>query len=133
MNKKELSLVSCEQAEKLKKLGFDWECSQIYASETDFHNQTKKGEIYEGVNYKNSYGGDYTAPTVALALKWLRDEKYIFAYIFVDGFKSRREFCWSAHSDRHYGNFGGEGFDSYEAAESALLNELLTILEKDAL
>jgi hypothetical protein len=123
---KKLQLVSYEQAKRLKKLGFDWGCSLIYASETDFHNQTTKGEIYEGGNYRNSYGRDCSAPTFALALKWARDEKNLFGYAFKTMYN---RFCWSIYSDDRYGNFTGRGLNSHETAESALLDELLTILE----
>ncbi|MDR2291875.1 MAG: hypothetical protein LBE11_00170 [Prevotellaceae bacterium] len=106
--KKELPIVSLEQAVRLKALGFDWKPTAYY---------------------------DFTitaiaAPTVALALKWMRNETKILFYICplecVDGVI----YC-TCHSGKDHTISNSFIHQNYEDAESYLLNELLTILEKE--
>ena len=63
---KELTLVSFELAELLKKAGFDWRCKFFYLLRTK---KPLEGELladYNNVLYSS-------APTLDLAQKWLRD------------------------------------------------------------
>ena len=121
MENNQLQLISFEQAQCLKKLGFDWETSWFY---------TQVGKLRTGGFYNfNKFIEEFSAPPVALALKWFRDEKYReyyrkkfhislsrygwrYKYIDIDGFLDQ-----SLH------------FDTYEAAESALLDDILTHIE----
>jgi len=115
----QLQIVTFEQAIRLKKLGFDWPCCDVYSYG----------------NLCNSFCGNHndwdeddleSAPTVALALKWCRDVKRIVSHV--------------GNMLGYYGAYKKFGdmvetwiettvFDSYEAAESALLDELLNIIE----
>ena len=125
---KQLQLVNFEQAKRLQKLGFNWGVETVYATETDFHNQTTKGGIYCSRFYKNS-GNDFSAPTVALALRWMRDEKNLIG--IVDRNAAGYYFSISKN-DSGTGimdSFDTEDFDTYEQSESALLNEILELLE----
>jgi len=96
MNNTELQLVSYEQAVRLKELGFDYKCIEIC----------------------------FTTPTVALALKWMRDVKGI--RMGIKTFES-----WYSGEYLDYFREYTERTDSYELAESALLDKLLTVLEKE--
>ncbi|MDR1199830.1 MAG: hypothetical protein LBK94_12605 [Prevotellaceae bacterium] len=136
MNEKQLQLVTFKQAKRLKALGFRWECETFYCfgSLDNCHNL---------INYNNNAGldineDDYpedatddeycSAPTVALALKWFRGEKEIESGLAPKRIFDFVRYAWWYSID---GNITAtsDGKD-YEAAESALLNELLTILEK---
>ena len=69
----ELSLVSFSQAERLAKAGFDWPVRMYYSYEEDRpenHEENPREGDYCSVNHLN---GAYSAPTVALALKWWWD------------------------------------------------------------
>ena len=96
MNNTELQLVSYEQAVRLKELGFDYKCIEIC----------------------------FTTPTVALALKWMRDVKGMKGFVSYD-VRSRLWFYSIAYTDL------APSFETYELAESALLDELLTLLENE--
>jgi hypothetical protein len=119
METKQLPIVTCEQAKKLKASGFDWKCDKYYFEDD-------QGETPGYILNHNRYDDFYSAPTVALALKWIRDEKNnLFEVTHTDAgewYYRKRIAQWSEASECI--------FNTYEAAESALLDELLTILEK---
>ena len=118
MRTNQLRLVTFEQAKRLKQVGFDWENYRTY----EFN-----GEVAVPIseyNYNNS-DNRISAPTVALALKWFRDEKG-FDYSIIKG-RLSFEYSYSLLN----GKQGKLHIRGYEAAESALLDELLTILEKE--
>lgn len=116
MNNTELPLVTHEQAKKLKAAGFDWE--------------THKGYDERGLKinlWVEEFGMKIPhtkAPEVALALKWMRDVKEIkFAvgYDVLNG--GYRWWCFDVKNNDTDPPY------TYEAAETALLDELLALLE----
>ncbi|GHT33921.1 hypothetical protein FACS189434_09190 [Bacteroidia bacterium] len=133
MNEKQLQLVTFEQAVKIKELGFNCEVPT-----TDCYNKSGKFvEIYEDFSAPffenhNSEENYYSAPTVALALKWFRDAKNIFSTVefTTETFKKGYFGKYFSFEDR---NVNGSTFDklksNYEDAESALLDELINILK----
>ena len=84
MNESKLQLVSFEQAQKLKELGFDWGCEYVY----NLHNinPNMPSRKFETISHNHNYEGEKSlasAPTVTLALKWFRDVKgYQMSIIF---------------------------------------------------
>jgi hypothetical protein len=139
MKTEQLRIVTCEQAKKLRELGFLWETDRYYALITDYHNQWEAGGIYKNSCINNT-PDVACAPTVPLALKWFRDvQEYHNAVSFFD-----------VTSPAYIGRYQlpriikvGEQILSprttyetnrwylYEGAESELLDNLLTILEND--
>ena len=126
MNEQKLKIVTFEQARRMKALGFDWPCRESY----------ENGELLSEDplewNY-NAYEGVYSAPTVALALKWFRDVKNVQNGIqYVD--TGMKLFYYGQHQSNGLGFFDKETakFDTHEAAESALLDALLEQAEKEA-
>jgi hypothetical protein len=121
---KQLQIVSFEQAERLKKAGFDWKTEHVYIPDS-------ASEIYERGCICPEYK-KIPLPTVAIALKWFRDIKKIANSVYqlpLIGQKSK-EYKYSFN--KTYGCIHPEkGFSTYEAAEIALLDELLTILENE--
>ena len=118
---KQLQIVTFEQAKKLKELGFDWRVIDFY------HKDNPKlawvaGEI--DYWYWNQFPYKISAPTTALALKWLRDEKKIFMNIGQMKFNSKITFY---HCDT-FSSTIREDFKSYEEAESAGLDYALEYL-----
>jgi len=127
MENNQLQLVTFEQTKRLKELGFNWRVYSCYA---------KSGDIYPyapdapyDFNSRPELDVLISAPTVQLALKWLREneEHHIVGTVeydeFSDGYSYKivRIFDISKYSDNEYA--------TYEAAESALLDELLTFIE----
>jgi hypothetical protein len=127
MNTKQLRLVSYSQAVALRKLGFDWETQSRYLVRALKNGKEKitlsSPNLVDWNTRSDLYGFDFTsAPTVALALKWIRDEKGFYLGVLPHSSESS-----------YYGVSGSsdttERYDTYEAAENALLDELLTVLE----
>jgi hypothetical protein len=143
MSTKELQPVNFEQAKKLKELGFDWIKNPCYKNRELTHEPvlTRK--------YKGIEDICFAAPSVPLALKWIRNkysthgerekDNIIFQIRAVFGndgvfyvptisiFKKGKIYDVDA-ADFPYKTFGYHR--DYESAESALLDELLSILEK---
>jgi hypothetical protein len=119
MELKELQLVTYEQAVRLKKLGFDWKVDKFY-------DEYGISSLAVSMNM-NDLPHAYSAPTVALALKWMRDEKKITYKISGDifSFDYRKQYYSSVNMAQYEDRFNGD----YEAVESALLDNLLTVLE----
>jgi len=110
MNNKELQLVNHDQAILLKKVGFDWECCMRYEDDRLLKSFFSNHNILDDVA---------SAPTVALALKWIRNKGITIA---LDG----KYWCKYQKCFNHFEEM--LRFDTYESAESALLDELLNIL-----
>jgi len=147
MNSQQLQLVNFEQAKRLKQLGFDRECLCRYNVR-----KTKSGEkvtlakpptVRNYIDWNNHWYNNketfpnansflISAPTIALALKWFRDVKMIgcsVTQVILIGKKSK-EYTFSYN--KTYGcDYCTHDFDTYESAESALLDELLTLIEKE--
>jgi hypothetical protein len=124
MNTKQLQLVTYEQAKRLKGLGFDWELTKAYNFDKRLFSTAKPYNHNSGTDEYR----DYSAPTVALALKWTRDEKGITCGIErYASYKHTRGWWIDNRNIEHYADV----FAVYEAAESALLDKLLDILEKE--
>jgi len=116
----ELQLVTLEQAKKLKELGFDWKCKEKQIIE-EMPACKLCGAIHIPIAHIIKH------PTIALALKWFRDVKGM--RINVDSYID----------DKYGGNFWYkdnpseillENYDTYEQAESALLDALIEYVEE---
>jgi hypothetical protein len=135
MTTKELQLVTFEQAKKLKELGFDWPVetgnylidkippcyNRVYPID-----KLKVGDFIGN----NILGITIPAPSVALALKWVRDEKGISACII--DLESSEKDTPAQYDFRIKGYYPYPGYyNTCEEAESALLNEVLRFLEEE--
>ena len=122
MKTNQLQLVTYEQAKKLKELGFDWELNRYY---WDFEHSEPQLRYGMETNWNDTIAKKYSAPTIALALKWFRDVKKIENEVTIVKFspKKYRGKFYTSDDD-----FNTKLFETHEQAESALLDELLTIL-----
>jgi len=139
---KELQRVTFEQAKRLKKAGFNWECDYFYLTGKHGEKPVQNELCTYGQSWNyNEYAGEYySAPTVALALQWFRDEKELHGLVannacgyYWDISKAGRNgtgIPMQLDMDDIEGTNDGGCFDAYEAAESALLDNLLTIIEE---
>jgi hypothetical protein len=122
MQTKELQLVTLEQAKKLKELGFDWIKNPCY----------KDGELTVEPIITRKYKGIedicFAAPTVALALKWVRDRKGIVCHVTTPAKYSRSEYGFFYRID-HSQTKSFRNYNNYDEAESALLDVLLNLDE----
>jgi hypothetical protein len=147
MKEKELQPVTFEQAKRLKAAGFDWRCiagynndgKKVYCKREAYYGQTIYANDMTVDFNTNSAGGltpDYftvSVPSVVLALKWFRDEKACRVGVMDtrEGKYGYRIFVkYHTEYDIEY-QYSIINYDSFDAAESALLDELLTVLEKE--
>lgn len=120
MNSKEIR-VSREQAENLKTLGYDLQCTHCYK---DGHERMLD---YVPTNY-NRYDNAVSAPTIDQAIRWLRENKG--AHVYAD---SSRNWCtWYPVVVPKGGSFdtGTEGFDTHDLAQCAGLDTAIDYVKK---
>jgi hypothetical protein len=136
MNDKELQIVSFEQAQRLKALGFDWKCHDCW-HETEPSKMNPKGlpllSYRLDTSNPNYYNNSFSAPSVALALKWMRDAKNLIGTVGRNSggyfFSIEQNGKWMGIVDGwHYGDVE---WKIYEVVESELLDELIDIIENE--
>lgn len=147
MNSKSLQLVTFEQAKRLHRLGFNYPVPSYYYGDAIRPKERGRLCIRERSDLRGFKGWKnwkdwqptandirYAAPTVALALKWMRDVKHVPCGVYPRSF-------WNSELDMadlepaEYHACGKVldrvidiARDTYEAAESALLDELLNLI-----
>lgn len=127
------NFVTYEQAVKLKKLGFDWECNHYYDYKHYLVEYTQSNERnYSNWNDKNQKDfGHYSAPTLTQVQKWLREENKISVDVNIT--QTIHNSFWVANV-RDLIDFAllsdVDGFDTYEQALSAGIDKALEFLEE---
>ncbi len=119
---------------KLKKAGFHWSCYNFWfksKGEKPIFGRTQNPEDGNGDN--DFDGWNYSAPTLAVAAKWLREAKGLAINVVAH---ERGSYRWdlvylpeSADYDNHikyYGNL----YDTYERCLCAALDAVLEMIEK---
>jgi len=119
-----LNIVTFEQAEKLKKLGFFYSVNDYYYAKDIYIQEINHSDRLEQRNNKYTL----SAPTVELALQWIRNEKYIFAK--VDFSVGGYYWDYFAFADKTFCAGTECKFSSYESAANDLLDELLIAIEE---
>jgi len=121
---KELQIVSREQAIRLCEVGFDWDCYFAWRLENNEFGEANILVDFQGSNVLPDYA---VAPTVALALKWFREEKLMCFSIEYHNTHRRYYYnIWYSHK-----HFERPDFYTYDEAESALLDALLDLVIND--
>jgi len=123
----ELQKVTKNQAKMLKEIGFDCKVEFYYNSHGELYRWNGTGEETPNSYPHYEHTADcYSAPSIALALKWAMEEEGIINKIDYD-----HEF------QRFYGSFVVDGlwdctisYDNYEEAETNLLTVILIIILK---
>ena len=127
--KGEFPFVTKKQAVKLKELGFDWSVTSCYSKTSE----------QVGYNLPRNFNTDergYSAPTVAHALRWLREKKKIFVKAFPMGkgtwmFNITFLTKWKGStSDNMLWDDDAKPFKRYDKAESRGLDYALDYLLK---
>jgi len=132
--KRQLQLVNFNQAKRLKEIGFDWFTDDFYIKGVVYHRPEYISKIGKPLsngsqkftdwnNWDATEGIRFSAPTIQLALKYIRDEKKINC-------------CVCFGYGKYYYDYNGADkenckfYDTYGEAESVLLDKLLTIIEE---
>ena len=124
--------VSFEQAVKLKELGFDWRTYAYYSEKDRMCRQSVS------LDHNANDGGKKelcSAPTLALAQKWLREEKGVLVWVTPDkqpidddysDIELTGEWWWEV--DGRVREDSGDTYKSYELALSAGIDAALELL-----
>jgi hypothetical protein len=130
MENNQLPRLNFDQAKRAKNVGFDWPTIELI---------TPDNKVWSPENIHKAHSGDYgfgtfiKCPENALFLQWARDAKGLHGIIDMSIENSNWGYCvqdinnledtpvWS------YAFFDG---DSHASAETALIDEILNILEK---
>jgi len=129
----ELQLVDFEQAQLLKKLGFDWKTADGWSYFNNSWNITFAGPDTRTQKWEGPL--DISRPTVALALKWLRDVMGVHVVIRLEPSIASTHYIFSTHRTisptvvTRRSDFGR--FATYELAESAFLTKVLDSLKHE--
>jgi hypothetical protein len=125
MNDKQQPLVVFGQAKRLKALGFD------LGTISHYHETGQLFEYYfnSAIQNHNAHEDRFTAPTVALALKWVRDVKGVFGTVMLNSHSIYFHWKLFVNKTNKY-KLSTDEYATYEAAESALLDAVLDELEK---
>jgi len=142
----ELQLANFKQSQRLQKAGFNWETTSGYIDNSETFKEPFLFKGGEAADYNNNsvFGDDVvSAPTVALALKWFRDVKGVLAMINIEHRETDDYYETGDRSNDGYYEFEcfiqtNKRYDleciaksnTYETAESALLDALLDLIEK---
>lgn len=123
MSANQLQNVTFVQAKGLKELGFDWPTRERYFSD---------GTVWLSETSRNHNSGDgVSAPTLALAQKWMRDVNGYSSYIIRNN-ENRYTFCYQRPIDDTI-VFLDKFYDTYDAADSAALDAIIDEMERSAL
>ena len=125
MQEKALQLVSLTQAKKLKELGFDWEVTSLYDMGKD--NLLYRNSNFGDWNAESKY--EVSAPSIPLALKWFRDVKDMYIGAVINTIEGSKNGGISKY--RYTNNRDDTPYNTYEEAESALLDALLEYCENN--
>ena len=82
--------VSFETAKLLKEKGFDVECRDYYSTEEHFYSEDFKS------NWNDTKGGItvFSAPTLQMAMKWLRNTFHLEIYPFHDAIQESNDWWY---------------------------------------
>ena len=124
----ENSFITYQQAEQLKKLGFDEECFAIYDEYKEIVWNTKHSSLcYNSQGYEDMC----TAPTYSQAFKWFRNEHKLYTDIFVDDNKTFGFMITYFTNEGRIDKPIKYNHITYEEVESACLDKLIEIVKDE--
>jgi hypothetical protein len=124
MENNQLPSLTFEQAKKAKNVGFDWPTNELI---------TPDNKVWSPENIHKAHSGDYgfgtfiKCPENALFLQWAREVNGLHGWTELNELKWR--YCWHGVADR-WNMKGRFEFETHPQAETALIDEILNILEK---
>lgn len=132
--------VSFEQSQRLKELGFDWECNHIYKK--DFFNNWIFFHCLQDAYENHNQGGKseptfISAPTLSQTQKWLREVKRIHVWVEsepneYDNSITYAIYIWDNNKRQYPENYNGiESRNTYESALQQGIDEALELLKID--
>lgn len=96
--------VSFEIAKLLKEKGFDGECDYLYVNGNIVRAQGGKCNWNKGETIFTDYKNECSAPTLQMAMKWLREVHYLFIQVTIVPHTTitmeQKYYLFSIHKDR---------------------------------
>jgi hypothetical protein len=121
----QLELVTFEQAKLLKEAGFDWDVNYYYWKTPGGY---WDGDYTPDASNQNTLPHTISRPTIALALKWLREVRKIHATI-EPAFNFSRWFVAIHNADEMVWERIRPSFHTHDLAESAALTHALNLIK----
>lgn len=124
--------VSFEQAQKLKELGFDWECIGVYDSERPLGLIALDTQAKSPTNWNGSTFVELvSAPTLAQVQKWLRKKGInIEVRVDYDVFADKDYWVYVGNDNSRKVEKIEQNYMFYETAFSAGIDKALEILKQ---
>ena len=119
--------VSFETAKLLKEKGFDENCSRSYVKDKLAVSQGFNNSYYTTMYSDDSYR-PISAPTLQMAMKWLREVHNLYINIWADpkDFENNNfDIIFRAHVYDGTSNYGTYEFSTYEEASEAAIKYCL--------
>ena len=125
--------VSFETAKLLKKKGFNGECSCYYFFKYGLKYEAQFEESLTHWNWNDGYTFRYSAPTLQMATKWLREVKEVFIAIGFCDYPALHKSEWIPEISTHDSVFPDSAiaYDTYEEACEAAIKYCLKNLIKN--
>ena len=124
---------SLETAKLLKQAGFDWECLTYYRNRNERLNFGEEPIDWNRQHSQLSVENDYSAPTLSVAQRWLREVKHIDVFVWISCLQNYKWIGKNIGLELDFTVHTGENlYTTYEEALEAGIKKCLTlILEKD--
>ena len=123
--------VSLEVAKLLKKAGFDWDGMSYYQNGIFYHYSINRGRIIiMNQNSAPNYMEQYSAPTLDVAQRWLRETHNLHITIFSSSQESWMFRITKQHEKLENGAYGEDFYTYEEAQEAGIKKALELILDK---
>ena len=132
------SYVSLETAKMLKEAGFDWEGTSYYQHGVFYpYKIDRERLVIMNQSSAPSYMEQYSAPTLDVAQRWLREVKDIEVVVewcvIFDGIihpfeKRKYEYTIQGVINMTNFSYGEVGYDTYEEAQEAGIKKVLEII-----
>lgn len=142
MNVMNEDFVTYEQAVDLQRFGFDWKCNHYFKwnNLNPIEYIVSHESAYVNWNHENHRDfWQYSAPTMAQVVKWLRNEKHLLVSVRANDFVND-----SGNAEIYYCvdvfdikdnvlklKYSNAGFENYESAFEDGINNTLAIILKE--
>lgn len=119
--------VSLEIAKLLRKAGFDWKVISYYQHGVFYHYSVDRGDLVViNHNYAPDYMEQYSAPTLDIAERWLREIKHEFVVVH----PIINKWFYSIHRPNYARYYADKQFETHEETKEAGIKKILELILK---
>ena len=121
--------VSFEVAKLLKEKGFDGECDYLYVNGNIVRAQGFRCNWNKGETIFTDYKNECSAPTIQMAMKWLREEKRLYINVWADPKDFENDDFSTIYRMHVYNGTSNNGTREFSKYEEACENGIRYCLE----